>query len=278
MFRLVLACALLAACSRNADAGDPLPGGGYSYLVTPAGRMYRILRMGPMIGAEGKKLGTVVSYAGETREMARITRDARELVSALGPEMEVSGETAIIVQVNVGYDPRRTISHHVAYNVVFDRQAGRGWGRLPPKADEPKEIGGIDGSAQPPDDPSFPFDPAKASGAARAAARWVALIDAANLDESVAAMSASFRSQLSLDTWRGFVVQRSAIAAGASRVELYRMQTRNANVPIPPGGGAVVEYELRSSQGRRFVERVTLLNEKDGWRPAGYALQAIPPL
>jgi len=116
-FRAVLLCALLAACSKSADADTPLPGGGYSYLVTPAGRMYRLLATGPVIGAEGKKLGTMVSYAGETREIARIGAEAEEIVAALGLEMELSGETAIIVQANVGYDPRKMISKSVSYNV-----------------------------------------------------------------------------------------------------------------------------------------------------------------
>jgi hypothetical protein len=163
--RLVLACVLLVACSKNADAGKPLPGGGYSYLVTPAGRMYRVLKAGPVIGAEGRKLGTMVSYAGETRKVARIGTDAEELVVALGPEMELGGETVIIVQANVGYDPRKMISKSVSYNAVFERQGGR-WVRLPPKAGEPKELEGIEGSPKPPDDPSFPFDPSKTKVAA----------------------------------------------------------------------------------------------------------------
>jgi len=274
--RPVLVCAaLLAACSKNAEAVTPLPGGGYSYLVTPAGHMYRLLKAGPVIGGEGKKLGTMVSYAGETCEIARIGADAEEIVAALGPEMELVGETSIIIQANVGYDPRKMISRSVSYNAVFEGKGGR-WVRLPPKAGEPKELDLIDGSPKPPDDPSFPFDAVKTKNAADAAAKWVALIDADNVDASVAAMSETFRSQVSRDQWRALVTQRSGLAAGAKRVELYRMQTRNGNVPMPSGGGAVVQYEVRSPQGGRFIERVMLLNERDGWRPAGYAFQPIP--
>lgn len=272
--RRVLLCALLAACTRSADADTPLPGGGYSYLVTPAGRMYRVLAMGPVIGAEGKKLGTMVSYAGETREIARIAADAEQIVAALGPEMQLSGETAIIVQANIGYDPRKMISKSVSYNVVFNHQDGR-WVRSPPKAGEPKELQGIDGSPQPPDDPSFLFDPAKTRGAAEAAAKWVALIDAGNVDGSVATMSEAFRSQVSMDQWRGLVARRSGLQVGGKRVELYRLQTRKGSVPIPPGGAAVVQYEVRPPQGGRFIERVMLLNEKGGWRPVGYAFQSL---
>ncbi len=272
--RLALVCALFAACSRSCDAKTPLAGGGYSYLVTPAGHMYRILASGPFIGAQGKKLGTMVSYAGETREVARITADAQELVAALGPEMELGGETTIIVQANVGYDPRKVLSRSVLFNVVFEHKDGR-WLRLPPKADDPKELDGIDGPPKPPDDPSFPFDPAKTKGAAETAAKWVALIDAGNVDGSVAAMSEAFRSKVSMDQWRGLVAQGSRLAASAKRMELYRMLTRHSSVPVPPGGAAVVQYEVRTSHGGRFIERVMLLNERDGWRPAGYAFQSL---
>ncbi len=274
--RLAIAVALIAACSKHTGAADPLPGGGYSYLVTPAGRMYRVLKAGPAIGAEGKKLGTMVSYAAETREIARIAADAEELVAALGPEMELGGETSIIVQANVGYDPRKMISMSVSYNAVFQHKDGR-WVRLPPKAGEPKQLDGVDGSVKPPEDPSFPFDPATTTRAADAAAAWLALLDAGNVDGSIAAMTDGFRAQISADQWQGLVAQRNGLAAGAKRVELYRMQTRNANVPIPSGAGAAVfQYELRPVQGGRFVERVMLLNEKDRWRPAGYAIQRVP--
>lgn len=274
--RALLVCAaLLAACSKSVDAVTPLPGGGYSYLVTPAGHMYRVLKAGPVFGDEGKKLATMVSYAGETREIAQIGTDAEEIVAALGPEMELAGETSIIVQATVGHDPRKVIWKSKSYNTVFQREDGR-WVQLPPKAGEPKELEGVDASPKPPDDPSFPFDAARTKGAADAAAKWVALIDAGDTDASVAAMSETFRSQVAADQWRGLVMQRSGLAAGAKRVELYRMQTRSGNAPIPPGGAAVVLYDVRSARGGRFIERVTLLTEKDGWRPAGYAFQPIP--
>jgi hypothetical protein len=66
--------------------------------------------------------------------------------------------------------------------------------------------------------------------------------------------------------------------AGAKRVELYTMLTRLGNLPLPPDGAAVVQYEVRLAKGGRFVERVSLMNEKDGWRPAAYECRAIPAL
>jgi hypothetical protein len=266
----LLLALLLAACSRNGDA-VPL----YSYLVTPSGHTYRLLKTGPVMGAEGKKLGTMVSYAAETREIAKLGAEAEELAAALAPEMALGGETSVIVQATVGHDPRKLISKSVSYSTVFERKDGS-WQRLPPKAGEPMVLGGTDAALQPPEDASFPYDAATLKGASDAAARWVALVDAGNVDASITATSKTFFAQVSEDQWRGFVKQGRTIPEGTKRIELYRMQTRTGNVPMPPGGGAVVQYELRPSQGGRLLERVMLLNEKDGWRPAGYALQPLP--
>ena len=275
--RLVLVCVLLIGCSKTGAADRPLPGGGYSYLVTSSGQMLRILKTGPITGVEGKKIGTMVSYAADTRDVARLVRDAEELVAALGPEIELSGETAVVVQAYVGYDPRKTISRSVSYNVVFDLNDGR-WVRSAPKKGDPKELGGVEGSLRPPEDPSFPYDPAKTNAAADAAAKWVALLDRGDASASVAAMGEAFRSQVkeSMDRWRALLAQRNKPGAPGKRVELYRMQTRTGNVPVAAGGAAVVQYEVRPEQGGRFLERVMLLNEQEGWRPAGYAFQVVP--
>jgi hypothetical protein len=267
---VLLLALLLAACSRNGDA-VPL----YSYLVTPSGHMYRVVKTGPVMGAQGKKLGTMVSYAAETREVARLAAEAEELAAALAPEMALGGETSVIVQATVGHDPRKLISKSVSYSTVFERKDGS-WKRLPPKAGEPQMLGGGDASSKPPDDASFPYDAATLKGASEAAAKWVALVDAGNVDASITATSKAFFAQVSEGQWRGFVTQGRALPEGSKRVELYRMHTRSGSVPMPPGGGAVVQYEVRPPQGGRFLERVMLLNEKDGWRPAGYALQPIP--
>jgi len=214
---LLLVCALLIGGSEKSAA--PLPGSGYSYLVTPSGHIFRILQTGPIIGGEGKKIGTAVSYAAETRQVARLVRDAEELVTALGPELELSGETAVVVQAQVGYDPRKMISTHVTYMVPFERNQGR-WKRSPPRKDDPKELDGVDDSPESPEDPSFPYDRAKMNAAASAAAKWLALLDAGDGDASVAAMSQGFRSQMenSMDRWRGRLAERRKPGASGKRL------------------------------------------------------------
>lgn len=220
-FRLdVLLLAALAGCANRTDAQYPL-----NYLVTPAGVMFRIRGMGPVIGGEGKKIGTKVVYVGESPEIDRIIADAERIAAALGPELEVAGESALMVQADVGYDPRKTISSYPSYTVVFQLGAGR-WTRLPSKDPSSKPLE-VEGSFKPADDPAFPFDKSKTSSAANAAARWVAALDEGDADGSVAAMAPAFRSETlgRIATWREKLTQRNALGVAGHRAELYRMQT-----------------------------------------------------
>jgi hypothetical protein len=68
-------------------------------------------------------------------------------------------------------------------------------------------------------------------------------------------------------------MQRSKVGSAGKRMELYRMQTPNANES--PEGGVIIQYELQPPHGRPFSERVDLINGKDGWRPAGYGFQPV---
>jgi hypothetical protein len=237
--------------------------------------MYRVLKAGPVLGAGGKKLGTMVSYASETPVVAEIEKDADEIVGALGLEMQLSGETALIVQANVGYDPRKAVSRSVAYDVVFELRDGR-WVRAPRKEPEVEALDKIDGSPRPPDDPSFPFDALALESAARAAERWSALLDAGDVSASAAGTTQVFQAQTSVEQWRAVVAERSQ-RAGGERRELYRMQAPSGKGKAP-GVAAILVYDVRPPQGGRFLERIMLVNEqKDGWRTGGYAFQPVPP-
>jgi hypothetical protein len=73
------ASACSKACGRN-------PSGSYSYLVLPSGHMFRVLRTGSAVNEEQQKVGTILSYAGETPELSRVEADADALAAALAPE------------------------------------------------------------------------------------------------------------------------------------------------------------------------------------------------
>ena len=261
---LPIACTVLAVCSAAQASG-----GDYSYLVTPAGHMYRMVGISPFLGAGGKHLGTAVSYDGETPDVARIEEDATEIMAALGPELQLAGETAAIVQVYVGRDRRGIFSTWAGYNVVFKRR-GDQWVRSPRKPDSPDKVGGQDPS-KPFEDPAFRFDRAWLAAGVDAAAKYVAVLDTGDFEASVAGMSEAQRSQVPGDRWRTVLEHRPV----GKRVELYRLQTRKTTVPTP-AGGAMVVYELRTAKGERFLESLTMVPEKEGWRAAEYIVGEIP--
>jgi hypothetical protein len=267
---------LAAACSK---ACTPAPAGGtgslgYSYLVTPSGRMFRILKTGPATNAEHQRIGTMVLYAGDTAEIARIEADAAALVAALGPEMEAGGEKSLLIRVDVGFDPRKEFSPAASYDVGF-RLTGVGqWSRIPLRPGEARAFK-VEGPMAPVEDAAFPFDRPVTEAATRAAANWLALLDARAPDAALADMTQTFRAQVSQTPvqWRE-VVQRRAGLAG-SRVELYRRQSRPTNIAAPNSGITAVESLSKDASGGRLLERVTLLCETAGCKVAGYTFQPI---
>jgi hypothetical protein len=260
----------------NGETAVPLPGGGYTYLTTPSGKMFRVLKAGPVIGNQGKKLCTMYSYAGESIEVARITGDAIELMRAIGPEMELSGETVVIVQTNVGNDPNKFISKSVSYNVAFELKDG-GWSRSAREGAEPLKLDAVDASYRPPEDPSFPYDLAKGTEARKFAGAWLGTLDAGAGDKALESTSTAFRGQVSPSQWHEILSKRKALGLPGKRMDLYWLQPR-----IPPGTdfkevAVGLMFEARSTQGGRYLERVMLTKEQNSWRIAGYSFQRISP-
>lgn len=274
--RVGLGCLLaLSACSRAcAPSSTEGLSGTYSYLVTPSGEMFRLLKTGPFYGAQHEKLGTLVFYAGSTREVNRIETDAETLVAALGPEIQAAGEKALMVGVNVGYDPRKAFSREDSYNVAFALVDGQ-WMRAVRKGDGPPELSG-GGTATPPEDPLFPFDAQRTQAGAVAAAQWLSLLDAQDSDAAVAGMTDTFRSQVTQapGPWQTVLKRRKGLAPG--RKELYRMQTRPASLTTPNSSVINVTYEARGQGGARVLERVAMVCDAKGCQSAGYGFQPIP--
>jgi hypothetical protein len=270
-----LGCLLaLSACSMGcAPSGTEGLSGTYSYLVTPSGEMFRLLKTGPFYGDQHEKLGTLVFYAGATREVNRIETDAETLVAALGPEIQAAGEKALMVGVNVGYDPRKTFSASDSYNVLFALAEGR-WIRVVRKGDGPPLSG--EGPTTPPEDPLFPFDAQRTQAGAVAAAQWLSLLDAQDSDAAVAGMTDTFRSQVTQapGPWQTVLQRRKGLAPG--RKELYRMQTRPASLTTPNSSVVNVTYEARGQGGARVLERVAMVCDAKGCQSAGYGFQPIP--
>lgn len=275
--RHVLPCALVVAFASSAGAAGRTSGAWYTYLVAPSGHMVRVISIARGAVAADKQITMMVTYAADSPEVATVVREAGEIAAALGPELEAAGHSGLAVQAKFGWDPRQAFSTSVTYGVVFVLQDGR-WVRRPPEKEDPEKVKGADAHARSPDDPAFPFDRPGVDAAAKAAESWMRLLDDGSEDVVLASMSRAYRAQTesSLDRWRELNAKRRSACSVGDRLERYRMQTRMKVDPMPPDGVVLVQYEFRSAKGGRCLEQVAMMNEKGGWRPAGYRFRPIP--
>jgi hypothetical protein len=242
------------------------PVGGYSYVVIPAGRMFRILKAGQVIRGAGTSLGAQVSYVSETAKPQEIVRDAESLVAAFGPEMQLAGETALRVEVHWAHDPP------AAPKLTFALKEGQ-WSRT---SELPAVALGEGVMAA---DAVFPYEALKLRAAAAAAAHWIELLDSGAIEASVGGMNEEFRGQIRAapERWLSVLQQRAGLGAPEQRQELYRMQTPNRVRTASPGDTALLEYEFDGVNGSRVLERIVMVFEgaDRGWRTAGYVFAPI---
>jgi hypothetical protein len=269
---LFLALLSASACSKACAPGRT-SSGTYSYLVVPSGRIFRLLRTSAAVNEEHQKVGTLVSYAGETPELLRIQPEAEALAVALTPEREAAGEGTLIIEVRFGADPRRDTSPTATYHTVFNHAGGH-WVRAPAEASDAQVLEGL-AEAPPREDVEFPFEPKTVEAAAKAAANWLALLDAGAADAALSAMTDSFRAQLSVAAAQWQYVLKRRAGLGESRTELYRQQSWPTTLATPQSGVTAVQYLARTPNGARVLERVTLVCESTGCKVTGYTLKPL---
>jgi len=251
----------------------PGAGAGYSYLVTPDGKMFRMRSIGPVYGPGKKRLGTKVTYAGESSGMAAIRQEAEHLAHALGPEMDLAGEKSLLVETTLGHDPRKTFSMSTNYVTTFERTAA-GWVRQPAPNDT-SEASFLTGekTTEVAEDPQFPFDRAGLSAAGKAAGEWLTALDQGREKDARLALAEQFRSEVDVGArWPQLIEYRSQVTPRA-RVELYRLQTRQAS--YGNARAAVIQFEVAGEKDARFIERVSAFEEGGTWRVSGYALRPL---
>jgi Protein of unknown function (DUF4019) len=269
---LVLTLVSASACSKACAPGRT-SSGTYSYLVVPSGRTFRLLRTSPAVNEEHQKVGAVVSYAGESPELSRIQTEAEALAVALTPEREAAGEGTLIIGVRFGVDARRDTSPAATYHTVFNRAGGH-WVRAPAEASEAKVLEGL-AEAPPREEVEFAFEPKTVEAAAKAAANWLALLDAGAADAALSEMTDSFRAQLSVAPAQWHHVLQRRAGLGESRRELYRQQSWPTTLATPRSGVTAVQYLSRTANGARVLERVTLVCESTGCKVTGYTLKPL---
>jgi len=266
---------LLSSCLALNPATCAGTGGGrgYSYLVTPDGQMFRMRSIGPVFGAGQKRLGTKVSYAGEHSDLATIRAEAETLARALGPELAVAGEKALMVETTLGYDPGKTFSSSTSYVTTFER-TGAGWVRNAGVNDsaEKSSIGG--GSTKVAEDQRFPFDRQAMLAARRFVLDWVRLLDEDHDKEARLALAEKTRDEVDQGArWFQMVSYRRGLGGG-TRAALYELQTRQSGMNAVPA--MLFQFEFTSADHAHLVETVTALQEQGTWKVAGYLLRPIP--
>jgi hypothetical protein len=267
--RIALVCACLLACSseETRDARET-----YDYLVTPAGQSYRLIGAGPIIRGANTRIGLRITYVARALTKAELFAHADALVSALGPEMQLTGDKTLTVRARIGPASVALNSDKSTYDLEYLLTAS-GFQRV----DSTRAPPALTASDQS-DDPAFPFQPQQLTAAAAASLDWLARLDRRDLDAIRARVTPAFRAQIENDDQlRALLAQRKAAGLPGSRRELYRTQQRVTDKPRPAGADALLVYECDRPGRPRILERMTLSRESDEWQIASYAFQPIPP-
>lgn len=265
--RLALLCACLLACS-SAETRDARET--YDYLVTPAGQRFRVIGYGPVLRGANTHMGLRITYVARSFDKSALVADADALVAALGPELELSGETALTVRARLGGPSLALDSVKSTYDLEYRLVDGR-FQRA--ASDKPGPAGSM---PKVPDDPAFPFKSAQLNAAAAASSKWLPLLEGNDLTAIRAGVTKPFAKALSNDAeFRALLAQRRAARLPGARKELYRLQQRVTQKQRPPGADALVVYECRVG-GVRILERLSLASYEDEWKIASYAFQPIP--
>jgi hypothetical protein len=272
---LPLLCVVFGACSPEPPSAASVTSlNDYSHVVTPAGRRFRVIRTGPVVRGAGSTVGLMISYLGESRALDDLVRDSDELVGALGPELQLTGEKQLVVRAEWQVTAKVPNPRIAPFDILFKLKSD-GFRRVEPEEDTP-----VPGSSRlpPRNDSAYPFNAAKLTAAASAAQDFLALLDAGEIEQVVGVMSLAFRAEIADKRERFIAVleQRQALGIPGVRRELYRMLTRDRHVAQTAPEAVLIQYECQPAQGERILERLVLAPDGTGFRVAGYAFQPIP--
>ena len=209
-------------------------------------------------------------------------RDARRKLSASS-----SREAARLLREAEGADPQNLGDKPIgdAAGALPGEQAGQPTEGSPAKRRTVRAIGGLTMisfalallALSPSLQPAQETAPAgRASQAAPAetavtgaARQWLALVDAAQWQESYAATGQSFQSLNSLEAWQS--------ASAKVRVPLGRAISRSLiaeqTIPAPPHGYQVVRFRTDFENKGGATEHLSLAREGGGWKVVGYVIE-----
>ena len=113
----------------------------------------------------------------------------------------------------------------------------------------------------------------KAQIAAESATRWLGYVDSSDYAKSWDSAAQLFQKAVSKADWeKQLTAIRGPLGAEESRGQV--SATYTTQLPgVPDGEYVVVRYQSRFEKKRSAVETVTLANDRDKWRVAGYYIK-----
>jgi len=117
--------------------------------------------------------------------------------------------------------------------------------------------------------------PDSALARARVAAdAWLALLDGTQYEASWDSAAALFRAAVSRSAWETALLKARAPFGPVRERTLLTAAYRTELPGVPPGQYVVMQYEADVTGGRKVVETVTPMIERDGrWRVSGYYIR-----
>lgn len=112
------------------------------------------------------------------------------------------------------------------------------------------------------------------SAAERAAAQWLALVDAGNYAASWSEAAQLFKSSVSKEQWSQ-MIESVRTPLGKLNSRTLKSSTYTTSLPgVPDGKYVVIQYDSTFEHKKSAIETVTPMLDKDGqWRVSGYFIK-----
>lgn len=272
MSRILLLAVSLACLATTEQKPDekptPVPPPAPMFAVLASGKVYTLTNMGPVLGAEGKRLAFGIGFLAPSSDAAKVRAAAVDLVTLVDAEAVANGEEAILLAAYSDYDPLSP-GKSTGYNFVFTRKDGK-WdterlASLPALTEGTRKLlGGWRG---------FRRDAAAEPITARSALEWLKLMDGGKVTEAFAQTTrfpdAVWDERRLKEYWEHEFRPRGPVRARTLAWWLHRWITETKDQP--PREYLVVSFTTRVGEEHEpFPERVTFRRDDDGkFRVAG---------
>lgn len=269
MSRILLLAASLACLATTEQEPDEKPAVASApppapmFAVLASGKVYTLTNMGPVVGAEGKRLAFGIGFLAPSSDAAKVRAAAVDLVTLVDAEAVASGEEAILLAAYSAYDPVSPVGQNTGYSFVFTRK-DRKWdtarpASIPALTDATRKLlGGWRG---------FHRDAAAEPIAARSALEWLKLMDAGKVTEAFAQTTkfpgAVWDERRLKEYWEHEFRPRGPVRTRTVAWWLHRWIPETKEQPLREY--LIVSFTTRvGDEPEPFAERVTFRRDDDG--------------